>query len=263
MKAVYGLAAIVFGNLVACTTVTEVNGKRVDNAQNIQRAANSERRAEIRLKLASTYYEQNSYNIALEELAHVLQADPDNAHAHGLRGLIFLDLGDRAQAEASFNRAMQLAPNDPELNNNYGWFLCRTNRQRESIQYFEKAAGTSLYLTPSLAHRNAGVCLTQLGEYGEAEKKLKRAFELDATDTLVRYYLTRLYIAMQQVEKARFYHDLLQKSAGESAETIWLNLRIARIANDARSERAYAQELRRRFPNSPQTKALDRGAYDE
>ena len=46
---------------------------------------------------------------------------------------------ERADAEASFQKALRLDPTGSELANNYGWFLCQTGRERESLQYFDRA----------------------------------------------------------------------------------------------------------------------------
>lgn len=246
--------------LTACTTTTEVNGQPVATPS---ADPDLKRRVNIRLQLASNYYAQRNYKVALEEIDRALQIDADNAAAFGLRGLIYLDLNDAAQAEANLSRGLRLEPENPNLNNNYGWLLCRTKRERESVAYFEKAAATKLYQTPGLARRNAGACLMQVRDFAAAEPHLKRAFEYDASDPVTKYHLTRLYIALRQVERARFYHGLLEKAVGESAETIWLSLKIARADGDVRSERQYAEELRRRFPGSPETAALQRGAFDE
>lgn len=249
--------------LPACTTTTEVDGKPVANANPTSAEGDPKRRVAIRLQLASNYYEQRNYNVALEELTRVLQIEPDNAAAYGLRGLIYLDLDDRAQAEANFGRALKLDPENPDLNNNYGWFLCRTGRERDAVAYFLKAGNTRLYQTPALAFRNAGACLLQVRDYRAAEPNLRRAFELDASDPLTKFHLTRVYIATREIERARFYHGLLEKAVGESSETIWLSLKIARAGGDARSERQFAEELRRRYPGSPEAAALKRGAFDD
>jgi type IV pilus assembly protein PilF len=249
--------------LSACTTTTEVNGKPVANLDPTPADGDPKRRVAIRLQLASNYYEQRNYNVALEELGRVLQIEPDNTAALGLRGLIYLELDDRAQAEENFSRAIKLSPENADLNNNYGWFLCRTGRERESVPYFQKAGTTRQYQTPALAYRNAGVCLMQVRDYPAAEQNLKRAFEIDAADLTTKFHLTRVYIALRQIERARFYHGLFEKELGETSETIWLSLRIARASGDLRSERQFADELRRRYPNSAETAALVRGVFDE
>ncbi len=250
-------------SLVACTTTTEVNGKSVPNSDIAASEGDAKRRVALRLQLASRYYEQGNYNVALEELARTLQIDPDNASAYGLRALVNMELGDRLAAEADFARALKLDPSSPDLNNNYGWFLCRNGRERDSIAYFHRAGTTRQYQTPGLAYRNAGACFLQIRDYAAAEPELKRAFELDASDPITKLHLVRLYIVLRKTDRARFYHGLLEKSLGESSQTLWLSLRIARAEGDARTERQFADELRRRYPDSPEAAALKRGAFDE
>ncbi len=255
------VAAVV--SLAACTTTTEVNGKQVPNADTSVSEGDAKRRVALRLQLASRYYEQGNYNVALEELVRTLQIEPDNASAYGLRALVHMELGDKVQAEADFSRSLKLDPANPELNNNYGWYLCRNGRERDSIAYFHKAGTARQYQTPGLAYRNAGACLLQIRDYAAAEPELKRAFELDASDPITKLHLVRLYIVLRKTDRARFYHGLLEKSLGESSQTIWLSLRIARAEGDSRAERQFADELRRRYPASPETAALKRGAFDE
>ena len=52
--------------------------------------------------------------------------------------------------------------NNPDLNNNYGWFLCQTGREREAVGYFQRALRDPLYATPARASLSAGVCLMRI-----------------------------------------------------------------------------------------------------
>ncbi|HMS78684.1 MAG TPA: tetratricopeptide repeat protein, partial [Burkholderiaceae bacterium] len=107
------------------------------------------RRAQIRLELATGFYQQGNYSQALEELRSSLSIDPSNAQAYGLLGLVYMDLRDRERAEENFQRALRLAPEDSELLNNYGWYLCQTDRPREAIAQFQAALKNPLYATPA------------------------------------------------------------------------------------------------------------------
>jgi hypothetical protein len=42
-------------------------------------------------------------------------------------------IGELPKAEASFRRALELAPNDSEARQNWGWYLCTHGRAKESI----------------------------------------------------------------------------------------------------------------------------------
>ncbi len=254
-------ALVVMAALAGCQSTTTVNGQPV--APTERREQDPVKRAEIRLQLAASYYQNRQYQIAIDEANRAVELDPKSAMAYSILGLIYMDLDERGQAEQNFTRALRLDADNPEINNNYGWFLCRTGRERASVEYFQRAAANKLYATPALAWRNAGVCMMQLKDYGAAEPYLRRAFELDATSPIVKFQLTRLYLGTRQLERANFYFGLLERDVGQTAETVWLGLRLARAAGDVRGERQYADVLRSRFPNSTEASLLRRGAFDE
>jgi type IV pilus assembly protein PilF len=247
--------------LAGCQSTTTVNGQPV--APTERRELDPSKRAEIRLQLAASYYQNRQYQVAIDEANRALELDPKLAMGYSILGLIYMDLDDRGQAEQNFGRALRLDADNPEINNNYGWFLCRTGRERTALEYFQRAAANKLYATPALAWRNAGVCMLQLKDYSAAESYLRRSFELDAASPVVKFQLASLYLATRQLERANFYFGLLERDVGQTAETAWLGLRLARAAGDVRGERQYADILRAKFPSSPEASLLRRGAFDE
>jgi len=251
--------------LAGCQTTTMVNGRPVPASEAGSRPAEADaiKRADIRLQLATSYYQQRQFAVAIDEAKQALALNPNATAAYGLLGLIYMDLDDRAQAEANFSRALRLDPDNPELNNNYGWFLCRTGREKSSLEYFQRAASNRLYATPALPLQNAGVCLMQMKDYAEAENYLRRSFETDANSAVVKFQLARLYLATRRLDRANFYFSLLERNIDPTPETLWLGLRIARAQGDVQAERGYAEQLRRRFPNSNEASLLRRGAFDE
>lgn len=247
-----------------CTTVTTVGGVQVEPGSTGGKVeAEPRKRAEIRAELAATYYRDGRLAIALEEAQRALQADPNYAPAHALLGVIHMDLGDRREAEASLRRALRLEPENSNILNNFGWFLCQGGGERASIDYFERAAANRLYPTPGLALRNAGVCLLRVQDLDGAERMLRRAFELDAADARTKVELARLYLRRAQPDRARFYFGLLDPVNANSAPGLWLGVRIARANGDLRREREMAEQLRSRFPDSGEASALRREAFDE
>jgi type IV pilus assembly protein PilF len=166
-------------------------------------------------------------------------------------------------AEDNFRHALQLNPKDPEVNNNFGWFLCRTRREREALAYFDRAAADRLYSTPAMALQNAGICLMQIGDNERAEKYLMRAFEADASSPVAKFQLAQLYLQIHRLDRAEFYYELLSKGIDGNAQTLWLGTKIAHARSDRRAERRLSDELRARFPNAPETSLLNREAFNE
>jgi type IV pilus assembly protein PilF len=107
------------------------------------------------------------------------------------------------------------------------------------------------------------MCLVRIKDYTGAERYLRRSFELDASSAITKYQLARVYLALNQVDRATFYYNLVARSVESSPEMLWLGLRIARANGDLRTETQLANQLRERFPRSPQADALARGSFDE
>ena len=110
-----------------------------------------QRRAEIHTELGAGYYERGQMDIAIEELNEAVKLDPNNAKAYNIFGLVYTVLGEDAKAEQNFQRALALAPHDPDIRQNWGWYLCTHGRAKESIPEFDAAIRNPLYKTPEIA----------------------------------------------------------------------------------------------------------------
>ncbi|MDA1118121.1 MAG: hypothetical protein O2979_08940 [Proteobacteria bacterium] len=89
-------------------------------------------RARIHTELATLYYANGSMSVALEELRIAVAADPTYATAHGIFGLVYMELRENDLARQNFQRALGYAPDDPDINHNYGWFLCQIGKEGEA-----------------------------------------------------------------------------------------------------------------------------------
>ena len=82
--------------------------------------ADAQRRAEIRLQLASAYFAEGQYATALAELDQAYQTGQRRADVLGLRALVLAQQGDTAGAIRSLKQALQTEPEHPGLLNNMG-----------------------------------------------------------------------------------------------------------------------------------------------
>lgn len=218
--------------------------------------------ARIRAELAFNYFQNGQLAIALEEVRAAIAADPNNASAFNILGLINMDLGDNPRAEEAFRRSLQIAPNDSDLLNNYGWFLCQTKRERESIDRFVAALKNPLFASPDKAYLNAGICSQRLGNDGAAEDYYRKAFSLNPGNPSVLMRISDLYFRRGLLDEARFYIDRFNRAFEPTAESLWLALRIERRAGDRAAESSFAAQLRRRYPSSQEFLLMQQGKFE-
>jgi type IV pilus assembly protein PilF len=219
-------------------------------------------RARAHTDLAAAYYELGSMGVALEEARIALSSDANYAPAYNVLGLVQMDLKENAQAQANFERALSLAPNDPDANHNYGWFLCQTGREQQAVRYFIAAARNPLYATPQKSYTVAGVCVLRLNDEAQAVDYFERALRLEPNYLSAVLPLAKLRYRHGELESARALVTQFNRQAEGTSESLWLALRVERRLGDKAAESAYADQLRRRFGDSLEYQSLQKGLYE-
>ena len=221
------------------------------------------RRARIRTELAVGYFEEGRTPIALDEVKQALAHDPSYAPAYNLRGLIYLQLDDPRQAEESFRRALALAPRDGDTLHNFGWMACQQGRHEEAERAYAQALAGPLYAARARTFLAQGICQARAGRLPEAERSLSRAYELDAANPVTAYNLVQLLYRRGALPQAQSYIRRLNNSENGNAESLWLGIRVERKAGDKLAMQQLADQLRKRYPQSRELAAYDRGIFDE
>lgn len=220
-------------------------------------------RARIHTELGSAYFQAGNPAAALDHLTIAIQSDSGYVRAYSVRGVVYTSLKEYAKAEDDFRRALDREPADPEVNNNYGWFLCETGKAAQSIQYFLKAVKDPLYETPGRAYANAGSCAMRAEQLDAAQQYLLKSIEVSRDGAPVaRLHLAQLFYRRGIYEEARIYlKDVLRTMDSPTAEALWLGIRIERKLGDRETESTYAAQLRSRHPTSVEYQAFLRGDF--
>jgi type IV pilus assembly protein PilF len=221
------------------------------------------RRARIRLELASNYFENGQTAVALDEVKQALAVDPTYADAFNLRGLIYMRLNDIALADESFRRALALRPGDPNLLHNYGWLLCQQQKFADADQQFGRALASPAYTARAKTLMARGLCQSSAGQVAEAEQSLLKAYELDAANPVVGYHLASLLLRRNELNRAQFYIRRVNNGQFANSESLWLGIKVERAIGDSVAMRQLADQLRKRFPDSRELGAYERGAFNE
>ena len=221
------------------------------------------KRARIRLELAIGYFEQGQPTIALDEIKQSLAADPSYAEAYNLRGLVYMRLDDPGLAEDSFRRAIALAPREPNTLHNYGWLLCQQKRYGDAMAQFSAALAIPSYREPGKTLMTQGVCQIQAGQRAEAERTLIQAYELDAGNPVVGYNLASLLAQRDDYARAQFFIRRVNNSPSANAESLWLGIKIERRLGNREALAQLASQLQRRYPQSREALAYERGNFND
>jgi len=219
-------------------------------------------RAKVHTELAGLYFGRGNMAVALEELRIATAADPSYALAYSMFGLVYMELRENQLAQSNFERALRLAPNDPDINHNYGSFLCQTGKEADSIKYFLQAVRNPLYPTPWRSYSAAGVCSQRKGNAKDAEEFFLRALRLEPDEPTALVQLGQIRYKQGSLEDARKLVSRFNKIGDPTAESLWLALRIERKLGERVAESSYATQLRRRFSGSREYQLLQRGEYD-
>ncbi|MDR2112136.1 MAG: type IV pilus biogenesis/stability protein PilW [Candidatus Accumulibacter sp.] len=219
-------------------------------------------RAKAHTDLGALYFQDGNLIVALEELTLAAAIDPDYAPAFSTRGLVLYYVKEFDSAEKDFLRALSLDERNPEINNNYGWFLCQTDRAKESIENFERAYKNPMYQTPGSAYLNAGACHIKINELDLAEEALRKTLRLIPENPQALYYLGEVYYRRGNYDAARKQLMGLLNLIEPGPEILWLLLRVERRLGNRADEQSLTTQLRRKFPDSTEYQELLKGNYE-
>jgi len=262
-------AVVLLGLAVGCTTTTTTTTSLPDMRHagppvaETPDAANTQRRAELRLQLAVGYFQQGQPEVALGEVNQALAADPNHAQAYNLRGLIYMRMDEPEKAEDSFRRAIALKPRDADARHNYGWLLCQQKRYADATQQFEAALAIPTYQEASKTLMTQGVCQMQAGDRAGAEKTLTQAYEMDAGNPVIGYNLALLLYQRGDFARAQFYVRRVNNGPAANAESLWLGIRTENRLGNREAMAQLGTQLQRRFPQSREALAFERGSFND
>ncbi len=246
----------------AGTTTETTKAPEVDTGQLVGEVGDPRNRARLHTELAALYYSRRNMGVALEELRIATAADASYAPAYSMFGLVYMELRETRLADENFQRALNLAPNDPDINHNYGWYLCQTEREEQSVDHFLRAVRNPLYQKPWRSYSAAGYCLVRINKLDDAEVLVQQALKINRNDPRAMLQMGVIRYRQGALEEAQQWVRRFGQVSPPTAESLWLGIRIERKLGQRMNEASLASQLRRRFPGSPEYQKLQRGEYD-
>ena len=247
------IAALALAACAACTSTSTTESRPVTDSG----GADARRRAEVHTALAGEYYSRGNYGVALSETRLAIKDDPTYFNGYAMQGLVLMELREDGPAREAFGKALALAPNNPEVLNNFGWFLCLRNESARGLEMMRRAAADTLYPTPEKAWFSIGLCLRRTGQVAEAEEALRRAVLIRPEMIGALYNLAQVSFERGSMKDAENYLTRYMRLATPNLEALVLGVKVARANGDRASEESFLQQLRRRYPDSPELRDLE------
>lgn len=254
-----GSAVVLVSGCASNMSGSSMNSDRVTESDEPE----ARKRARLRLELAVAYFDKGQTTDALDHLKQSIAADPNLFEAYNMRGLIYMRLNDLPLAEESFRRALAINPKAADVQHNYGWMLCQQSRFPESTQLFNSALANPTYGERAKTWMAMGLCQMKGGQLADAESSFIRSYELDAGNPITAYNLSQLLYQRAEYVRAQFYVRRLNNSELANAESLWLGIKVERRMENRDAMAQLSAQLKKRYPQSRENLALERGAFNE
>ena len=201
-------------------------------------------------ELGAEYLQRGELEQAREKLLKALEQDDNNALAHVTYAQLQARVEEPASAQVHFKRALQLEPDEAEHRNSYGIYLCQVEQYDEAKKQFRTAADNAYYRTPEFALDNAGLCMLDAERLSDAEEFLREALRVNPQFANAYLHMADLMHRRQRLTVADAYYQRFATYGRESAESLWLGLKIKRDAGQLKTAEQYASRLLNQFPAS-------------
>jgi type IV pilus assembly protein PilF len=219
-------------------------------------------RARIHTELGANYLQRAQYVVALEELREAVRIDPRYGLAHSMTGLVHANLGEDVKAEASFKRAIEVAPNEGDIRNQYGSFLCGLGRADEGIAQFEAALRLPLYQTPQVALENAGSCALASQKIRPAESYFGRLVQLFPFNSRGYQGLAAVALKTARFDEVKKQVELGLRTQQITPQLLFYGVCAERKLGNKQREDEHRATLKARFSDTPFVDAADRGGCE-
>tara|TARA_R110000868_G_scaffold164802_6_gene397705 strand:+ start:330 stop:1022 length:693 start_codon:yes stop_codon:yes gene_type:complete len=159
--------------------------------------------AKINAQLGMAYLERKNVQRAKQKLLLALEQGPDIPEPWYSMAYFLEATGNKEEARSYYLKAVEIAPERGDVQNNYGTFLCHSGEYKASIKHFVAAANAPNYLEPASAYENAGQCSMKMGSYKRAATYFNKALLKDPARTSTLLKLVEVDIKLGKYKAAR------------------------------------------------------------
>jgi type IV pilus assembly protein PilF len=208
---------ILIAALSACSTT---------HSQPDKAAIKATRIAKINTQLGMAYLQRHEIQRAKQKLLLALDQDPKLPEAWYAMGYFMEATGDTENAKSYYLKAVKIAPEQGDVQNNYGTFLCRHGEYETAIKHFMLAVADTNYLDTASAYENAGLCALKIPDKKIALKYFNRAIIEDPNHASAILEAALLNYQQHDYQQAKLQLAEYTAVASPTAQSIMLSRKL-------------------------------------
>lgn len=241
------LSLLVVAMLGLSGCITETTGA-------IQQEPDLDKQLKAHIDLGVGYVQNGQFARAKENLSKALAIDPNSADAHNTFGYLFQLEGEYALAEKHYKQALAADPLLTRARMTYGAFLYGQDRYQEAEKEFVIASEDRLYQMRAQVFEYLGMTHNKLNEPREAEQAFIRATQLNPSQGRALLELAEIRFEQRNYTESQNYYKKSKRVQAQSARSLWLCIRLARVFSNDDQEASCSLTLRNVFPASEEYK---------
>lgn len=192
------------------------------------------------------YLKQGNVERAKGKLLLALEQDDRNTTAYAAMAYFLERTGDEKDAASYYQKALNIAPEEGDLLNNYGTFLCRMHRYDEAEHYFLRAAKKMNYVNTVAAYENAALCALDAKRYEKAHTYFEKVLAQDSLRARSLWEISRLDQQLgNNAEAYRYLQRYMLVQKNPDAELMRTAISLARSNKDIDGMLHYQEALKK------------------
>lgn len=221
-----------------------------------QTQLNSERASSINANLGLRYMQSGDNKSAMAKFEKALQQNEENANAHHYLAELYRRLDVSEKASVHYLRALELAPKDSSVKNNYGAFLCSKGTIDTAYKLFEQVLQDPLYANKGQVYENKALCAQLVGNIKLAQENYLLAIKFNPN-------MGRSLLALAQIEfdsgnrdQAYKYFNQFTQVSRHTPQSLWLGILLERGRNNRDRVASFSTLLKGLYPDSKEAELL-------
>ncbi|MEC8350745.1 MAG: type IV pilus biogenesis/stability protein PilW, partial [Pseudomonadota bacterium] len=255
MRSILAITVSAFA-LTGCVTENSYEGS---DRPVVEKQVNNTGAARTRIALALQYLKAGNNSQAKYNLERAADFAPDLPEVHYSLAYYYQQVDEPELADKAYQRALKIAPNDPNTLNNYGVFLCGIGEYDRAAEELLKAISIPSYIRVAESYENLALCAIEFDDFENAEKYLKSALNHSSQRPSSMISLAGLYYAKSDLHKAEDIIEKYESTGRVTPRALMLSYLIQQRMGHIEKAEATAGIILQTYPGSNEAKAISSG----